>query len=159
MPYYSYGADFDRGLLTVLPPEAIPGQDYPIQVPLIDTDGNDLSGLRYPDIEVPLGTYTGWAVRKSGFGGPDTLSNSGSFIPFGRTKAEREARGDPRPSIEERYGNHKAYVQAVLSVVEGLVRDRLLLEEDADRFLEAARMKNPLDASVPLGLLVSGGSD
>ena len=159
MPYYNYGAAFDRGLLTVLPPEAVPGQSYPIQVPDIDADGNDLSGLRYPDIEVPLGTYTGWAVRKQGFGGPDTLSNSGSFIPFARTKAQREVSGDPRPSVEERYVSHEAYVSAVTKVVEGLLKKRLLLDEDADRFLEAARKKNPLDSSVPLGPLLNGSSD
>jgi hypothetical protein len=159
MPNWNYGADFDRGLLTVLPPEAPEGQEYPIQVPMIDTDGNDLAGLRYPDIEVPLGTYTGWAVRKENFGGPDTLSNSGTFVPFARTKAEREASGDPRPSIEERYASHDAYIQAVETVTQRLVGQRLLLQEDADRFNEAARAKNPLDPGTTLGPLLAGGGD
>jgi hypothetical protein len=159
MPHYNYGPDFDRGLLTVLPPEAVSGQTYPVQVPAVDADGNDLSGLRYPDIEVPLGTYTGWAVRREDFGGPDLLSNSGSFIPFARTRAEREATGDPRPSIDERYESHEAYVQAVRRVTEQLVSERLLLQEDADRFVQAAQTKNPLDPSVPLGPLLAGGGE
>ena len=156
LPYFNYGPDFDRGLITVFPPAAAPGQEYPIQVPQVDTDGNELAGLRYPDIEVPLGTYTGWAVRKEGFAEGDLLSSNGSFIPFARTKAEREAAGDPRPSIEERYPSHAAYVEAVKRVAEGLVGERLLLAEDEDRFVEAAQRRNPLDAAVPLGpLLVS----
>jgi hypothetical protein len=157
LPFYNYGPDFDRGSITVFPPEATPGQEYPIQVPQIDADGNELAGLRYPDIEVPLGTYTGWAVRKAGFGEGDLLSTSGSFIPFARTRAERDASADPRLSLEERYSSHAAYAAAIVRVVEGLVADRLMLQEDAERFIEAARQKNPLDPSVPLGPLLSGG--
>jgi hypothetical protein len=159
LPFYNYGPDFDRGEITVFPPEAVPGQEYPIQVPQIDADGNELAGLRYPDIEVPLGTYTGWAVRKAGFGEGDLLSTSGSFIPFARTLAERVTSGDPRPSVEERYPSHEAYIAAVARVVQRLVADRLLLQEDADRFIEAARQKNPLDPSVQLGPLLSGGGE
>jgi hypothetical protein len=159
LPFFNYGPDFDRGLLTVLPPESRPGEVYPVQVPAVDADGNDLAGLRYPDIEVPLGTYTGWAVRKPDFGGPDLLSNSGSFVPFARTRAEREAAGDPRPSIEERYPSHDAYVAAVMRVTEGLVKDRLLLQEDAERFVQAARQRNPLDPAITLGPLLSGAAE
>ena len=75
-------------------------------------------------------------------------------MPFARTKAERDASGDPRPSIEERYTSHEAYVAAVQKVCEERVRDRLMLREDADRFVESARTHNPFDPSVPLGPLV-----
>ena len=77
-----------------------------------------------------------------------------SFVPFARTRAEREANGDPRPSIEERYPSHEAYVDAVRRVCERLVGERLMLQADADRFVATARERNPLDPSVPLGPLV-----
>ena len=79
-------------------------------------------------------------------------------MPFARTRAEREARGDPRPSIEERYPSHAAYIAAVSQVCEARVRDGLMLQEDADRFIAAARQKNPLDPSVRLGPLVQAGA-
>ena len=75
------------------------------------------------------------------------------------TKAEREKNGDPRLSIEERYANHAAYVEAVKRAVDGLVGEGLLLQEDGDRFIEAARQKNPLDPSAPLEPLVTAGRE
>ena len=77
-------------------------------MPMIDADGNGIAGLRYPDVEVPLGTYNGWSLRKAGFAEGEQFWNTGSFVPFARTRAEREASGDPRPSIEERYPSHEA---------------------------------------------------
>ncbi len=160
LPYWNYGPDFDRGLITVFPPQAAPGQEYPLQVPDIDADGTDIAGLHYPDVEVPVGTCCGWAMRKAGFAEGELLSTNGSFIPFARTRAERQASGDPRPSIEERYPSHEAYVEAVRRCAEARVKEGLMLREDADRFIEAAHRKNPLDPSVPLGaLLPLGGGD
>ncbi len=157
LPLYDYGADFDRGIVDRQPPLPVAGSDYPIQVPQVDTDGNELGGLRYPDIEVPLGTYTGWAVRAAGFGEGDLVSNAGSFIPFARTRAKRASAADPRPSIEERYASHAAYVAAVSAAAAGLVARELMLAEDAERFVEAAQRRNPLDSAVALGPLLSGG--
>jgi hypothetical protein len=155
LPFYNYGPDFDdRGLLTVMPPQATAGREYIIQVPQIDVDGNERAGLHSPDIAVPLGTYTGWALRKPGYAEPDNLSLNGTFIPFARTKAEREAKGDPRLSIAERYGDHDGYVNAVTTAVEDLRRIGLVLDEDAARYLEAARRKNPFDPAVRLGPLL-----
>lgn len=160
LPYWNYGPDFDRGIISVFPPEAVPGKEYPMQVPQVDADGNDIAGLRYPDVEAPVGTYCGWAVRKAGFAEGELLSTNGSFIPFARTKEERLASGDPRPSIEERYPSHEAYVGAVRRSAEARVKEGLMLEEDAKRYIEAAQQKNPLDPSVPLGaLLALGGGD
>lgn len=160
LPYWNYGPDFDRGLITVFPPEAVPGKEYPMQVPQVDADGNDIAGLRYPDLEAPVGTYCGWAVRKAGFAEGELLSTNGSFIPFARTRQEREASGDPRLSIEERYSSHEAYVETVRRAAEARVKEGLMLDEDAERFIEAAQRKNPLDSSVPLGaLLPLGGGD
>jgi hypothetical protein len=55
-PYWNYGPEFDRGIMSVFPPEAVKGREYPIQVPQVDADGNDMGGVRYPDLQVPLGT-------------------------------------------------------------------------------------------------------
>jgi hypothetical protein len=155
LPRYNYGPDFDElGIMEVFPPEPVPGQEYPTRVPMVDADGNSIAGLRYPDVEVPLGTYNGWSVRKAGFAEGEQFWNTGSFVPFARTRAEREASCDPRPSIEERYPSHAAYVDAVRRSCEQRVRERLMLREDADRFVEAAQTRNPLDPSVPLGPLV-----
>jgi hypothetical protein len=155
LPRYDYGPEFDsRGIVSVFPPRPIPGQEYPIRVPPTDADGNGVAGLRYPDVDVPLGTYNGWSLRRAGFAEGDQFWNTGSFVPFARTRAEREACGDPRPSIEERYPSHEAYVQAVARASDERVREGLMLQEDADRFVEAARARNPLDPSVPLGPLI-----
>ena len=159
LPYWNYGPDFDRGIMSVFPPEAVPGKEYPLQVPQVDADGIDMGGVRYPDVTVPVATYLGWALRKAGFAEGELLMTNGCLIPFARTKAEREAKGDPRPSVEERYASHEAYIAAVKSAVENLVKERLMLEEDAERFIEAARKKNPLDPSVPLGPLVTAGRE
>jgi hypothetical protein len=155
LPRYNYGPDFDsRGLMTVLPPEPVDGQEYPLRVAAIDDDGNTIAGLRYPDVEVPLGTYNGWSLRREGFAERDQFWNTGSFVPFARTKAEREATGDPRPSIEERYPSHQGYIEAVRQVCNARVVERLMLQEDAYRFVEEAQRRNPLDPSVPLGPLI-----
>jgi hypothetical protein len=81
---------------------------------------------------VPLGTYTGWNVRKAGFSEGDSCDLIGAFIPFFRTKAERLAANDPRPSLEERYPTHEAYVQKVRDAATRLVKGRFLLAEDAE---------------------------
>ena len=96
--------------------------------------------------------------RKAGFAEGEQLWNTGSFVPFARTKAECESRGDPRPSTEERYPSHAAYIAAVTRVCEARVREGLMLQEDADRFIAAARQKNPLDDSVRLGPLIQAGA-
>jgi hypothetical protein len=132
--------------------------EYPLRVPQIDADGNTIAGLRYPDIAVPLGTYNGWSLRKVGFAEGEQWWNTGSFVPFARTKGEREARGDPCPSIEERYPSQAAYIAAVTRGCEARVREGLMLQEDADRFIAAARQKSPLDPSVRLGPLIQAGA-
>jgi len=86
---------------------------------------------------VPLGTYTGWNVYRAQ---PCELCDrDGSFIPFARTKAEREAAGDPRPSLEERYGSLENYVAQVETAATALVTDRLLLPADAEAYIRAAK--------------------
>jgi len=159
LPRYNYGPDFDsKGVMSVFPPQPFEGQEYPLRVPAIDADGNSIAGLRYPDVEVPLGTYNGWSLRKAGYGEGDQWWNTGSFVPFARTRAERLQSNDPRPSVEERYPSHEVYIAAVTRVCEQRVAERLMLQDDADRFIQAAREKNPLDPSVRLAPLIQAGA-
>jgi hypothetical protein len=100
-------------------------------VSAVDEDGNELGGIRLPDISVPLATYTGWNVRHPDIGGPgQTLSLLGSTIPFLTTQAERQAAGDPRPSIVERYVSREDYLDRVNQAAEALVQQGYLLAED-----------------------------
>src|SRR5262249_40284438 len=150
-----YGPEFDsKGIVSNLPPKMVPGSEYPLGVSSIDADGNNVAGIRFPDVDVPLGTYNGWSLRKAGYAEGAEFWNTGSFVPFARSRAEREAKGDPRPSIEERYSSHEDYVNRVRSCCEKLVRERLLLQEDADSFVQRAKDRNPFDPSMRLGPLV-----
>jgi hypothetical protein len=106
------------------------GPIYPSFVPSTDSDGNDIAGVRLPDVTVPLATYTGWALRR-GAHANDGCEASGQSIAFASTKAARDMSGDPRPSVEERYPSFGAYQSAVHRAIDGLVKDRLLLCEDA----------------------------
>jgi hypothetical protein len=120
---FDFGPDFDKGFLSVLPPRLI-STPYPVFVPQADVDGNDIAGIRPPEVAVPVATHTGWALRADGFDGCDAV---GQEIAFARTKTERIANGDPRLSLEERYADHAAYVSAVARAAESLRADRLLL--------------------------------
>ncbi|HEY1798446.1 MAG TPA: alpha/beta hydrolase domain-containing protein [Stellaceae bacterium] len=118
-------------------PPSADGHVYPAHVSAVDHDGNETAGIRLPGIAVPLGTHTGWNVYRDQ---PDELADrDGSFIAFARTKAEREAADDPRPSLEERYGSRDAYAAQVRAAADALVAQRLLLPEDADRFVAVAK--------------------
>jgi hypothetical protein len=117
-----------------IPPES--GAAYTVLVGRVDADGNMIDGVRHPHLMVPLGTYTGWNLRREGFGEGDQCAGSGSFMPFAYTRAEREASGDPRLSIEERYSTPQAYLYRVAAAAGELVRERLLLPQDAEEIVE-----------------------
>jgi hypothetical protein len=91
-----------------------------------------------PPIAVPLATHTGWNLYSAPYPEGEFCDREGSHLPFARTKAERLANGDARPSLEERYGSREAYIQRVKEVVQELQEARLLLPEDATRFLDEA---------------------
>jgi hypothetical protein len=111
----------------------------PFLVPQVDRDGNDIAGIRSPEQAVPLGTYTDWAFRSETIGAPDTLiAMAGSFIPFAKTRAEREKNGDPRLSIEERYSTRAEYLRKVEEAATRLVEERYLLQEHVRPVVEAA---------------------
>jgi len=137
---FDYGPNFyATGIATINPPVITPpyednplnGPIYPSFVPKTDSDGNDIAGVRLPDVTVPLATYTGWALR-SGPQANDGCESSGQYIPFAKTAADRAATGDPRPSVGERYPSFGMYRAAVNKAIDDLVKDRLMLCEDTD---------------------------
>lgn len=130
------------GFLTRLPPGIGPG--YRVLVPAADADGLNRAGIRPLEVRAPLGTNLGWNVRAAGRREGNLCGLTGSFLPFAETRAEREAAGDPRLSLEERYGDHQGYVDAVRRAAAGLVRERFLLEEDAARMVQSAEASGVL---------------
>ncbi len=112
---------------------------YTTLVPKIDADGNDLGGIRLPDILAPLGTHTGWAVRSDVPG--EMCGNLGQFIPFAKTKEQRNMARDPRLSLFERYPKPKVYIDQITQAVQDLRTQRLLLEEDAVVYIADAQQK------------------
>jgi hypothetical protein len=144
---FDFGPQFHEGILGIQPPVPL-GTPYAVFVPKTDVDGNDLAGIRLPDISVPLATYTGYGYRAQVAGDPvpmvDGCDASGQRIPFLETKAERVAAGDPRLSIQERYPTHQAYVSRVTQAAQQLQAERLMLEADVQAYTAAAAA-----ASVP----------
>jgi len=133
-----YGPRFGPtgGQLTVLPPDR--GLRYQVRVPKPDYEGTDMGGIRTVDIVAPVGTNTSWNLLAAGPRGGDLCGLRGSFVPFATTTSERLASGDPRLSLEERYTDHAGFVTAVEQAARDLVQDRFLLEEDAQKTIEAA---------------------
>jgi len=137
LPLLDFGPDFDRGLLAE-PPRIIDEQGYPTLVPAVDADGNDVAGVRAPMVQAPLATYTGWSLRARGFGHGAMFEFNGSTVPFPDSEEERAATGDPRASIEARYGDRAGYVAAIEAAARRLVEEGFLLEEDVARCVAAA---------------------
>lgn len=141
MPDYDLGPSFRytdlSGSIASQPPPI--RQFIPLLVPKTDSDGNELGGIPSPLHQSPLGTYLGWNVTASGYRKGRGCGFSGGFIPFARTRAERLESGDPRPSLEERYGTHEGYVAKVREAARQLVQQRYLLQEDADRIVREAQ--------------------
>jgi hypothetical protein len=140
LPVYDFGAGFQyndlSGAISIQPP--LVRAMIPMLVPKTDSDGNELGGIPSVLHQAPLGTYVGWNVTVSGYAKGRTCGFSGGFIPFARTRAQRLASGDPRPSLEERYGSHEQYVEKVRAAARQLVEERFLLQEDADRLVREA---------------------
>jgi hypothetical protein len=159
---FDYGPNFDAtGIPTINPPVITPpyednpgnGKIYPTYVPKTDSDGNDIAGVHLPDVTVPLATYTGWALR-SGVWANDGCEGSGQYIPFTKTAADRAAAGDPRPSIEERYKSFGQYRSGVVNAVDSLVKNRLMLCEDADD-----QVHRLIDAGLAAGVPTPNGNE
>jgi hypothetical protein len=123
---------------SVQPPKPVPGRDYVVMVPPIDSDGNEIAGIRVPDIAVPRGTHTGWNPRRKGYAAA-ALSPLGAYFPFAATKRKRLESGDPRPSLEERYSGKQDYLRKVAKAANALRVSGFLLEEDVERIAAKAR--------------------
>ena len=136
-----YGPEAHLGRTITLP--AIQGKEYPALVSNVDDDCNEIAGIRLPDLTVPVATYTGWNLRHSDMRNPDLfIGITGGFagwtLPFRATRADGEASGDPRPSIEERYATREDYLRLVREAAQALVEARYLLEEDVEGVVERA---------------------
>lgn len=104
---------------------------FPSFVPQVNADGNDLGGIRMPEIAVPLASYTGWNLRSPSIGAPtELLSFVGSWIPFASDAGEQAGRKDPRPSVAERYGSEQVYLSAIDKAARALIASGFLLEAD-----------------------------
>ncbi len=111
---------------------------HTILVPQVDAIGNDIGGVRHPFVEAPAATLLGWNTRTAEFGGPDLCDLLGSMIPLPKTRAEAQAKGDPRPSLEELYGTHDGYVRKVGEAARKLQEQRLMLSEDVKLVIQEA---------------------
>jgi len=148
------GTDADEGVGTF--PAKVVGPRYPTRVSAVDETGNDRAGVVSPDVSEPVATHTGFNPRHPTTGGPGQLLDYlGSTMPLAVTAAERLAAGDPRLSLEERYGDLATYQQRVREAAEGLVADRYLLAEDIERCVRIASRRYEAvveNAAAPIGV-------
>lgn len=137
-----FGPEPDDGLLEFPPAER---GAFPVLVSALDADGNDIAGLRLPDITVPLATYAGWNVRDESMGNPGLMTSGnplvGSTFVFPADATARTESNDPRLSIIERYGSRDAYLAQVEWAARDLVAARYLLDEDVARCVDIAGEK------------------
>ena len=132
--HYAYRADYGpdfatTGVVTQEPP--IIGKRFPIRVSAVDEDGNEVAGIRMPEVAVPLATYTGWNLFNAESGPPDEVSSMvGSFVPFPKTAAEAQTAGDPRTSVSDRYASKEDYLGRFTEAALELIDAGYLLGED-----------------------------
>lgn len=127
-------------VVTIEPPRV--GKPFSVLVPQSDSDGNDMGGVRLPELQVPLATYTGWNLRDPSIGAPERrVSFLGSWIPLAKTAEERKKTGDPRLSIAERYASEDDYMKKFGQAARKLVEQRFLLQEDLPAILERGRLE------------------
>jgi hypothetical protein len=146
---YDFGSQFNyidgSGVPTVTPPRI--KQTLKMFAPRVDSDGNELGGVPVVLLDAPLATYLGWNVTAGGakpFHEGQICNYAGGMLPFAKTAEERKAKNDPRPSLQERYGNHDGYIVAVEKAAAKAVREGFLLEEDARSLISQARASKVL---------------
>jgi hypothetical protein len=140
---YDWGPDFNHSDATGTP-VAVPGIRSVIRmkVPAVDADGNELGGVPTVQRDAPLGTYLGWNITPSGFHAGQQCNYVGGMVPFARTTAERLSTGDPRQSLQERYGSHAGYVAAVTAAANNAFGQGYLLAADRDTLIAQAVASN-----------------
>ena len=150
---YDFGPAFKAvdlsGTMSTVPPRVL--GVLPTYVPRVNEDGNEAVGVPSVLMQAPLGTYLGWNVYRSGFFAGQGCGFQGGWIPFAKTKAERLANHDPRPSLEERYGSLEHYVAIVKRAAARAVRERFLLPEDAARIEHEAEASGVLPSRATPG--------
>jgi len=143
---YDFGPGFDvvdgSGIETNVPPRI--KRVVGLKVPRVDADGNEVGGVPVVLRDAPLGTYLGWNITAAGFYKGKECNFAGGMIPFAKTKAERLANEDPRPSLEERYGSHAGYVAAVQLAARKAVTENFLLPADEKALVAAAEASDVL---------------
>jgi Alpha/beta hydrolase domain len=122
---------------TILPQlSRVSGGHHPAAVSAVGDDGNEVAGIRLPEVAVPLATYAGWNPRHPQTGGDGQIADMmGATFPFAATAEQRLANGDPRKSIAERYRDRDDYCGHLRAEADALVAQRLLLEEDVERLV------------------------
>ncbi len=129
----NWGNRWNEGIIDCEPPEK--GRPFGVRVPQVDRDGNEIAGIRMPEVVAPLGTFTGWRYRQRG--ATDALVGlDGMWVPFARDEDDRG--DDSRLSIAQRYGSREAYLDCVARAAQKLVEERLMLREDVERVVERA---------------------
>jgi len=143
---YEWGPNFNpsdgSGIPTNFPPTI--RQMISMLVPRTDSDGNELGGVPSVLRDAPLGSYFGWNITAAGFHKSHNCDYTGGYVPFAVHKADRIANNDPRPSLEERYGTHQGYVNAVAAAAANAVKKGFLLQADADALVAAAQASHVL---------------
>jgi hypothetical protein len=144
---YDYGPDFNYQDQTGIEANVPAGikQSIPLVLPRVDADGNEVGGVPVVLRDAPLGTYLGWNITADGFHQGQICTYAGGMIPFAKTMAERLANGDPRPSLQERYGDHAGYVKAVQQAVDNAMAQGFLLQADADTLVTNAQASQVLN--------------
>jgi hypothetical protein len=138
--HLDFGPAWRQGILSLQPPRA--GNAFPVLVPQVDADGNEIDGIRLPEISVPLATVTGWNLRDPSIGAPsERVSFEGSYIRFAKTEEERKRTSDPRPSIAARYPSKQDYLRRYAQAVDQLVAMRWILPEDRETQMTRAEQE------------------
>ena len=129
-----YGPNWRGGILGLQPPRV--RQSFTVLVPQVDADGNETSGIRLPEITVPLATYASWNLRDPSIGASEQrVSFEGSYLPFAKTAEDRRGKRDPRKAIAERYSGRQDYLTRYSRAVDALANARWILKEDVPSLL------------------------
>ncbi|MEX0729116.1 MAG: alpha/beta hydrolase domain-containing protein [Planctomycetaceae bacterium] len=130
-----------EGIADIVPPQV--GRPFRTLVPAVDEDGNEIAGIRLPDVAVPWGTFTGWNRRVTSQIGRDVLGRwEGSTLPFPLTPEQREREHDTRFSILDRYPERPDYMAKVNNAVRALEAEGLILPMDAKSLRERAERRS-----------------